>query len=402
MTLVLVVLAAFALYVMNGDERARLLRWILTAFGRVKALLDPSTLKRSHSLEGDQPRRFSFTVVAPLLAVGNILLFARMLLDAGAVSDAETLLRWGGSFGPRTTNGEWWRLLTALFVHRGAVQLVADLVGLVFVGIVLEDLLGPLAIVAVYVCSGAVAGLVSLSTHPAAVNVGASGAIFGLYGVLLAALVWGLFDRAPVRIPVVALRRVGIATALFMLYNLAGSSIDRPANLAGLVTGLVAGIVLARSAGTTRPAVRRVATVVASTAVLAIACALPLRGMTDVKPELERVVTLEDRTATAYQAAVDRFKEGRITAVALARVIDGTIMPQLRAAATRLDSLEHVPQDQQWVIGDAKEYLRLRIESWRLRATALYKGNMRVLREADQAERASLAVFEKVRNADLM
>jgi hypothetical protein len=123
--------------------------------------------------------------------------------------------------------------------------------------------------------------------------------------------------------------------------------------------------------------------------VLAIACALPLRGVTDVRPEIERVVGLEDRTASAYQTAADRFRNGRITAEALAQLIDRTIEPELRAADARLKAVDGVPREQQPLVASAEEYFRLRYESWRLRAEGLRKPDALTLRDEGATEMTS-------------
>src|SRR6202035_2476066 len=98
---------------------------------------------------------------------------------AGALSDPQTLVGWGASFGPRTTNGEWWRLVTSMFVHSGMLQLLVNVGGLVSIGFMLERLVRRPAFAAVYFAAGVLASLVSLSVHPMAVSAGASGAIFG-------------------------------------------------------------------------------------------------------------------------------------------------------------------------------------------------------------------------------
>src|SRR5215510_11248376 len=58
----------------------------------------------------------------------------------------ETLVRWGANYGPSTTNGQWWRLVTAMFVHGGMVSLPINLAALVQLGVILERLIGPAGI----------------------------------------------------------------------------------------------------------------------------------------------------------------------------------------------------------------------------------------------------------------
>jgi hypothetical protein len=150
---------------------------------------------------------------------------------------------------------------------------------------------------------------------------------------------------------------------------------------------------------------------------------MPLRNIADVKPELARVVALEERTAVAYRAALDRFKHGRMTAEALAELADRTIVPELQAADARLQALRHVPPEHQPLVTEAREYLRLRCASWRVRADATRKANTPLRRpkdgaaaanwrlqaeaqhrsnlaaagKAEGAERVSLEAFERVR-----
>jgi hypothetical protein len=146
--------------------------------------------------------------------------------------------------------------------------------------------------------------------------------------------------------------------------------------------------------------VRRLTSVVAATAALAVVCAVPLRGVFDARPELARVVAFEGRTAAAYQKEVDRFKSGRVPAEKLTQLIEKTIVPELRAAQTRVKALAKAPAEQQPLIASAEEYLRLRDQSWRLRAEGLRKANLVVLREAERTERTSLEALQRVKLDD--
>jgi erythromycin esterase-like protein len=173
------------------------------------------------------------------------------------------------------------------------------------------------------------------------------------------------------------------------------------AELAGFMAGFICGLVLASNAGEEKPSLARLAGTLGATVAIAMAAAYPLRGVADVRPEIARVVALEDQTATTYQKAVEQFKLGRLSADALAKQIDQSITPELRAASARLKTLGKVPAEHQPLVKDAEEYLRLRDESWRMRADALHRSNMPALRRADQTERASLEAFERIKPAEL-
>jgi hypothetical protein len=157
---------------------------------------------------------------------------------------------------------------------------------------------------------------------------------------------------------------------------------------------------------------------------VAIACAVPLRNIADVRPEITRVVATEERTATTYQAAADAFKKGRISAEALAQLAERKILPELQAIDARLTALKNVPPEHQALVTDAHEYLRLRSTAWRVRANAIrktnadpgesdpsmdaawrieaqtrFRANQMAMGNAEGAERASLAAFQRVKEA---
>jgi rhomboid protease GluP len=386
-------------FAMSSEERARLLRGALAAVRNVK---DEAISRHTQSdpFQDGLRERTPWAIVTLIIAALNVTIFTGMLFSAGAFSDPQTLLAWGADFAPRTTNGEWWRLVTAMFVHGGLLSVLVNVAALFQLGMILERLVGHFAFGVVYLAAGLFASLLNLSTHALAVNVGASGPIFGLYGLLIACAIWGLVDRSPFTIPLTALKRIAPVTIVFLLYNAAAGGLDTTAVYLAIGVGLVIGLVFAKNISEQQPPVSWVAVTMAGTLVIAVLSAISLRGVADVKPEIERMIALEDRTASSYQTAVNKFRKGWMTADALAKVIDGTIRPELQATRERLKAIRGVPQEQQALVASADEYLRLRDESWRLRSDALHASNMRTLRIADRTEQASLEAFEKIRPAD--
>jgi membrane associated rhomboid family serine protease len=151
------------------------------------------------------------------------------------------LLAWGANFKPVTTNGAWWRLLTSTFLHDGLMHLLANMVGLLFVGIFLEPLLGKTKYAIVYLTTGILASVASLYFHKPTVSIGASGAIFGLYGVFLALLLTKVFPKD-------FSKAFLTSTLIFIGYNLlmgfAGAGIDNAAHIGGLASGFIIGLIL--------------------------------------------------------------------------------------------------------------------------------------------------------------
>src|SRR5687767_14852996 len=181
--LALLVIAGFGVYVMKPDERQRLFQSGLGAVRQASQGAIQQHRDRSPFREALHART-PWPIVTSALVALNAGVFVAMLLGAGALGDPDTLVAWGASVGPRTANGEWWRLVTAMFVHSGFLHLVANIAGLVSLGMMLERLLGHFAFAVVYLAAGVCAGLLRLFASPLNVSAGASGAIFGVYGLL--------------------------------------------------------------------------------------------------------------------------------------------------------------------------------------------------------------------------
>lgn len=182
-------------------------------------------------------------MATPLLVWLNILVFALMVWSGADFidPDARTLFAWGGNLGYRTAQGDWWRLLTAMFLHGGVMHLLMNMYALVFVGVILERTLGTLRFTTAYMVTGVLASLASVYMHPGTVSVGASGAIFGMYGVyigLMSTSTLGRKDRKA------ALWSMVLYVAYSMGSGIKEAGIDNAAHIGGLVAGLLAGYAL--------------------------------------------------------------------------------------------------------------------------------------------------------------
>jgi rhomboid protease GluP len=186
--------------------------------------------------------------ITPLLLDLNLLIYVLLALAAAnpLAPSGEELVRWGSNFSPLTLHGQPWRLLTSCFLHGGVAHLLLNGLGLLFLGSLLEPLLGRWRLLGGFLVCGIGGSLASLWWNSAGVNsVGASGAIFGLYGLLLALLL----TRA---VPFGRSQRRTLLWFVFyfMLNGLVGgpgANIDHAAHLGGLFTGLLAGAILGRT-----------------------------------------------------------------------------------------------------------------------------------------------------------
>ncbi len=180
--------------------------------------------------------------ITPILIYANIGIYLIMaIVGLGFVSfKGQDLLQWGANYGPLTKGGEWWRLLTSTFLHGGLMHLLANMYGLLFVGIFLEPILGRAKYLTAYILTGILASIASIWWYEASVSVGASGAIFGLYGVFLALILTKVF-------PPDFAKTFLISTSIFvgsnLLVGLTGG-IDNAAHIGGLLSGFIVGLFL--------------------------------------------------------------------------------------------------------------------------------------------------------------
>jgi hypothetical protein len=254
-------------------------------------------------------------------------------------------------------------------------------------------LVGPLAFAVVYAASGILVGIWGVKLHPVALHAGAASAIFGVYGLLLASLVLGVFQRSTLTVPVKVLRGLWPGVALFVAYNMLTEGIMSTAMEAGLVIGFIGGILIVGRVIADRPPARRVLAALTATTAIVVVLAAPLSGVADVSAEVARVKETEDRTARAYDSAIDRFKDGRMKAHELAELAD-SIGSELQTVQAKLISLDNVPAEHLPAVMKALEYLKLRQESWQLRAEGLRGGRPRTLQQADSVEHSALSALE--------
>jgi rhomboid protease GluP len=370
---------------MTPPERERVVRAVARSVPRAKVLGALLRRDRDDLLDNMLRERTPWPIVTPAVAILNIALFWWM------GSDPNMPLSEGfGNFGPRTTNGEWWRLATAMFVHVGVWQLVVNMTAFVQVGLVLERLVGSVTFAGVYLTAGVFGGLVALSTSPGDVVTGASAGVFGLYGLLIASWMWGTLQRAEGTVRLRTVKRLAPVAFVFSVAHLATKGNLAAADCMGLAIGFACGVMTARTVTVRKPPLRRLATTLAAAAYVAIVAAVPLRGLSDVKPALTNVVAIEERTAAAYETAVKQFRNGRIDRDELAGVIERAVLPQLQVVQSEVRGLDRPPREHLPLVQAAEVYTIRRIESWKLRVRALRAGDAAMLRNAEAIERAAL------------
>ncbi len=200
----------------------------------VIALQEAEEINKAMNLAG------SNLYVTYIIIAINIIVFALMAFDGAGIFEPNGFvhLKWGSNYSSLTLSGDWWRLLTCTFIHFGIIHLAMNMYCLYTIGVYLEPMLGKVKYTAAYLCTGILASLVSLWWHTAPANsAGASGAVFGMYGLFLALLTT---DLIPKSVRASLLQSIGIFIVFNLVYGMKGG-VDNSAHVGGLVSGFVIG-----------------------------------------------------------------------------------------------------------------------------------------------------------------
>lgn len=320
------------------------------------------------------------TVTYALVAV-NILVFVG--LAAVSMSPlhipSELLIRVGGNFALRTQDGESWRLLTALFLHGGLLHVGLNMFALYQAGQVVERLFGRAGFVVVYLGAGLLGNVASLWWRQGAVSIGASGAIFGVYGALLAYLT---VQRGSV--PVEVFREMRSGTLGFLGYSLfagfAIAGIDNAAHLGGLLGGLILGAALAEPVFSQLPVRWLTWRALAGVVAVVLIGVSMWRATPDVAHERE--------VDTLYQQTVQRFaieeqdlqreqtqlleavRAHRMTEVAALEVLERELIPRWDRQVLQL-SWRMAPPPREWQRNELIQYATARRDALKALLQAL-------------------------------
>lgn len=208
----------------------------------------------------------------------NVAVFVAMVIANKSIDDFPGRLEadFGANFGPYTLSGDWWRLFTYMFLHGGVLHIAMNMWCLWNIGTLCEALYGRWTYAAIYVITGIAGGLASVGWNPSVLSVGASGALFGLTGALIASFYLGEFSLSGISIK-------GTLSSLvfFAGFNLFFGSmfpgIDNACHIGGLVGGLILGGLIAVAAPDQNATLRR-AGVVALVALALVGAAIGVRS----------------------------------------------------------------------------------------------------------------------------
>jgi membrane associated rhomboid family serine protease len=344
--------------------------------------------------------------ITPVLVCANLIVFVAIALTLKTVNlmGAPQMLGWGANFAPLTLHGQWWRLFTALFLHGNIAHVVFNMWALWNVGRLTERLYGNWAFAFLYLGCGVLSGLASIVWDPSRGTLGASGAIFGIFG---ACILFALLprSRAAVRVPLA----LWLSASVFALYNLIAGffvvGIDNAAHVGGVLSGLALGACLARpltpEARRKFPA-RNLAAASALTALGVLAALWQASGLGAQLTGPERFLQTHQWYANGqaenlrdwYQIAAEA-RSGNLSDITLRARVEQELIPFWEKASARLKSEgPSLPADERQYASLAAEYSRLRLE-WARAIVDAAQGNQLRASDATQYEKDSNLVVAR-------
>ncbi len=180
-----------------------------------------------------------------LVAINVFIWILLLTKGAGFISTpAEKLFMWGGNAASEVQKGEWWRLLSATFLHSGFMHVFMNMIGLYTAGVIVERIYGSRLFLMIYFGSGLLGSALSLHfSAQQSVSVGASGAVFGVTGALLVA-VFQHRDKLPKAFSKQTINGIGFFIVYSLMQGFSKHGIDNAAHIGGLIGGCLVAFIL--------------------------------------------------------------------------------------------------------------------------------------------------------------
>lgn len=206
----------------------------LEPLAQIALLVNDRQIRRNKASFIEKP------VTSILIAI-NIIMYIISAVISKSFWDIDpyTLLFLGGQYGPLIEYGQWWRLVTAMFLHGGLLHILFNMYALYILGDQIERIFGKIRYIVLYFVTGVIASVFSYIIEPDILSVGASGAIFGLFGALL---IFAIIERD--KINKGALGNLVFIIVLNLYIGANSSNINNYAHIGGLISGIVLGLLL--------------------------------------------------------------------------------------------------------------------------------------------------------------
>ncbi|MBM6022872.1 rhomboid family intramembrane serine protease [Staphylococcus epidermidis] len=173
-----------------------------------------------------------FTPITYTLILINIVIWLCMILYLNRFSDVK-LLEVGGLVHFNVVHGEWYRLISSMFLHFNFEHILMNMLSLFIFGKIVESIIGSWRMLIIYIISGLYGNFVSLSFNTTTISIGASGAIFGLIGSIFVIMYLSKnFNKKMIG-------QLLIALVVLIVFSLFMSNINIMAHLGGFISGVL-------------------------------------------------------------------------------------------------------------------------------------------------------------------
>jgi len=189
---------------------------------------------------------YAYPLTYSLILINSLVYLLTILWSGNIIDiDVQTSADMGALFAPyMVLDGQWWRLLTAMFLHGGMTHVLMNMFSLYLIGRGAEAYFSKSAYLSIYLFSGFLGSFASLLMHDESIGLGASGAIFGLFGALA-----GFFLAYKEQIQdhsKAFMKQFGIIIGINLIIGLAIPQVDVSAHIGGLVIGFIGGFMLSK------------------------------------------------------------------------------------------------------------------------------------------------------------
>lgn len=340
------------------------------------------------------------TFVTLLIVLANAAVFVLMTIDSGELfsPNVQTLVEWGGNTGSKTLDGQWWRLITCMFVHVGIIHIGLNMWVLWGLGHLVERLVGNVGFFVMYFVAGIAGSVASVLWNPHVVSAGASGAVFGVFGALMG-FVFLRRDSVPREIFQNLRNSGGMFLAYNLLFGLSVPGIDMAAHLGGLAAGAVCGVLMSQPLDRItawRRTVRNVLTTVVAAGLLAIVAHFWLLPMSHYVVAWRGFFQVETQAVEAFEKARTQYNEqGMDDAEFIAAVESDVIAPwdEARREVVRLGTPPDRVQSQADLI---IQYAEVRQQAWESLVVAIRDSDNEAMQRYQEHTQATERLLKEI------
>ncbi|QVL33589.1 rhomboid family intramembrane serine protease [Telmatocola sphagniphila] len=313
--------------------------------------------------------------------------------------ETQQLIDAGANYGPLTTNGDYFRLITNLFIHLGVLHLLCNAITLQILGTTAERIYGSARFLFLYFVSGLFGSIFSLLMQPEIVSAGASGCIFGIAGSIFAHVLLNK-DSMPWPIYLAERKNSLRLIALNLLIGFGVPGIDNYAHLGGLAVGFLLGFWLGPqdAARTNRSQSRFYSAIVIGVVAIVLAVAFLPRIPKEVYQylqALEEYGPKEAKILEEYNSLLGKWGTQKTPPSEMADEFERLVSKPFHELVTRFPDPKFSPASFREVAPVFQEFMEARDRSWRHTAEAVRTQNAELMRKATEEQKLAESLLEK-------